>query len=211
MEAALRKPSAQQLDVQPMLSARQVAYGDAEKPKVFLPPVSPPSTVQVPRLIGVQMHRIVMIFLFFSQLRLGDVKKRLDSKLSELMNVQVPSSTKAVTEQQVKRGTIVFICGPTAAACVAMPALQCILYFSFKYAQKNQFFSRPLAPPPLLKLIDDTCRLPTPSSSTLFAAACLTSARRVPPTACHRFNTQTAKAAPPPLPRFFRAFRLSSR
>lgn len=65
MEAALRKPSAQQLDVQPMLSARQVASGDAEKLKVFLPPVSPPSTVQVPRLIGVQMHRIVMIFYIF--------------------------------------------------------------------------------------------------------------------------------------------------
>jgi hypothetical protein len=28
------------------------------------------------------------------------VKKRLDSKLSELINVQVPSSTKAVSDQQ---------------------------------------------------------------------------------------------------------------
>jgi hypothetical protein len=48
MEAASRKSAAQQLDFQPMLPARQVASGDAEKPKVFLPPVSPPSTVQVP-------------------------------------------------------------------------------------------------------------------------------------------------------------------
>jgi hypothetical protein len=58
MEAASRKSAAQQLDVQPILAAHQVASGDAEKPKVFLPPVSPPSTVQVPPLIGVQTHRV---------------------------------------------------------------------------------------------------------------------------------------------------------
>ncbi len=46
-----------------ILKLSEVASGDAEKPKVFLPPVDrSPSTVQVPRLIGVQMHRVVMIF-----------------------------------------------------------------------------------------------------------------------------------------------------
>ena len=82
-------------------------------------------------------------------MRLGDVKKRLDSKLSELMNVQVPSSTKAVTEQQVTCMADVFFCGPGAAACTthtACASMHFIFLIQTRTQKKSpaQFFSRPL-------------------------------------------------------------------
>ena len=91
-------------------SQHQATHSPPEKQRSAAPAVmSPSSTVQV----LVKHSPSLYCFSLFTQSRLGDVKKRLDSKLSELINVQVPSSTKAVSDQQVTRMPAKFIhCSP---------------------------------------------------------------------------------------------------
>jgi len=92
-------------DVQ-QVAASNNSIGEPDRhissPHQLLPSApSPGSTVQVHCSFCLRSACHVALSSFLSQLRLGDVKKRLDSKLSELMNVQVPSSAKVVADQQV--------------------------------------------------------------------------------------------------------------
>jgi hypothetical protein len=69
-----------------------------------------------------------------SQSRLGDVKKRLDAKLSELMNNQIPSSTKLVSEQQVPALStcfLVFLHQTVSDVSIRLPMPSCSTIFEF--------------------------------------------------------------------------------